>query len=98
MLESSSSLKSIELAIGKIQTDFAIHVNDDAHALRQIHKRLDDLEDVQETTGQHNVEELKKQIQERDATKAKALDVVLKVIGFIGAIGVGFLARHLFFK
>jgi hypothetical protein len=98
MLESSSTLKSIDLAIGKIQTDFALHVNDDQHALRQIHKRLDDLEDSNETTGQHNLEELKKQVQERDAWKAKVLDVGLKVIGFIGAIGVGFLARHLFFK
>jgi hypothetical protein len=92
------SLDKIDRTLDDLRTSFLLHKADDEHALRQIHKRLDELEDAQEVTGQHAIDELKTKVKDNEALKSKAFDVTLKILGFVGALAVGFLARHLFFK
>lgn len=95
---SSTTLDKIDASLDELRTAFLIHKSDDEHALRQIHKRLDDLETAQEETTDHAIDELKTKVKDGEALKSKALDVGLKVLGFLGALAVGFLAHHLFFK
>lgn len=98
VVDSSATLREIAASVNGLRTELAVHKSDDEHALRQIHRRLDELEDAQEETTDHAIEQLKEQAKGVEVTKTKALDVAIKVVGWAGALGVGWLAHHLFWK
>jgi hypothetical protein len=95
---SSTTLEKIDVMLDELRTSFLLHKSDDEHALRQIHKRLEDLELAQEETTDHNLQTLQDKAKENEQARAKVFDVAIKVIGWAGALGIGWLAHHLFWK